>query len=629
MAADTPMGPIAYALKLFQEDGVEFSIPIAHPLALLWTAINDCAPFQAFFAERLAAKPSTREEPWTVIIYTDEVTPGNPLAVANKRKFQGLYWSFKEFGPFALCREEGWMTCVATQSHRINKAAAGLSQMIGEVLKLFFAADGFDLQNGGVVLPIAGNPTRFWAKLGLVLQDGGAHKTTWHSRGDGASKLCLLCKNLFTASSLLADEDGTRLLRSNVIKWDGLVPSTNDDVRRAARFLASQRGTLSSAEFKELEQSLGVTYHPRALLLDATLDNIVRPVEVYVHDWMHGIFVDGVFNIVVFKYFEHAREQLGHDVYALVRGFIKLWTWPSRIQAGKLPELFAPERIASSKAKQHLKCQASELWSLFSVLALFVLTVLIPAGCSVAHSSAFLALCDVVELLATVAKGNVDPMLLRDTVHVFLKRYTDAWGFDELTPKCHWMLHYWDHLRRHGTLPNCFVLERKHRWGKRYAGEIANQRAADAGVIAEVTCHALSAMENPEAFNFNVGLINPRPASPHLLAALGLDRDANVQMAVESRFNQLGTCKHGDAVLIKDGASFGAGRVVWHCCVDDVPTTVISKWTLIAKNADHGFAEWEAPDGNLHAISTDAILDTVIFSRSEGRANTLLPWHYR
>ena len=263
------------------------------------------------------------------------------------------------------------------------------------------------------------------------------------------------------------------------------------------------------------------------------------------------------------------------------------------------------------------------------MLALFVLTVLIPAGCSVAHSSAFLALCDVVELLATVATGNVDPMLLRDTVHVFLKRYTDAWGFDELTPKCHWMLHYWDHLKRHGTLPNCFVLERKHRWGKRYAGEIANQRAADAGVIGEVTCHALSAMENPEAFNFNVGLINPRPASQHLLAALGLDRDANVQMAVESRFNQLGTCKHGDAVLIKDGASFGAGRVVWHCCVDDVPTTVISKWTLIAKNADHGFAEWEAPDGNLHAISTDAILDSVIFSRSEGRAKTVLPWHYR
>ena len=57
---------------------------------------------------------------------------------------------------------------------------------------------------------------------------------------------------------------------------------------------------LQTIEFKELEQSLGVTYHPRALLLDATLDNIVRPVEVYVHDWMHGIFVDGVFNIVVF-----------------------------------------------------------------------------------------------------------------------------------------------------------------------------------------------------------------------------------------------------------------------------------------------------------------------------------------
>ena len=55
-------------------------------------------------------------------------------------------------------------------------------------------------------------------------------------------------------------------------------------------------------------------------------------------------------------------------------------------------------------------------------------------------------------------------------------------------------------------------------------------------------------MVSPDAFNFKVGLINPRPAPQHLLAGLGLDGDANVQMAVESRFNQLGTCKHGDVV---------------------------------------------------------------------------------
>ncbi|MDA8583012.1 hypothetical protein N9L68_02240 [bacterium] len=118
------------------------------------------------------------------------------------------------------------------------------------MLKLFVvAADGPNPQVGSAVLTIAGNPTRFWAQVGRVLQDGGARNATWHSRGDGASRLRLLCSHIFTSSSLTAEQDGTRRLRNNVIKWDGIAPSTNDTVRRAARILASQHAALSTSTF--------------------------------------------------------------------------------------------------------------------------------------------------------------------------------------------------------------------------------------------------------------------------------------------------------------------------------------------------------------------------------------------
>ena len=65
-------------------------------------------------------------------------------------------------------------------------------------------------------------------------------------------------------------------------------------------------------------------------------------------------------------------------------------------------------------------------------------------------------------------------------------------------------------------------------------------------------------------------------------------------------------------------------QVAWHCSVDNVPTTVISLWTVIAKHADHGVAEWEALAWNMHAINK-SFLDTLTFSHSEERAKFLLP----
>ncbi|MDA8583011.1 hypothetical protein N9L68_02235 [bacterium] len=53
-------------------------------------------------------------------------------------------------------------------------------------------------------------------------------------------------------------------------------------------------------------------------MLDATVDIIIRPMDVSVQYWMHCVFVDGVLNLVALEMLEHARKQVG-DVYALVR----------------------------------------------------------------------------------------------------------------------------------------------------------------------------------------------------------------------------------------------------------------------------------------------------------------------
>jgi len=160
----------------------------------------------------LRLKPSSQDSPWTILVYSDGVTPGNPLAVMNMRKFHAIYWSFPEFGINALSREESWLCAATEYSTQMSEYSAGLSQALAAIIMLFFEDGGTHLAETGVLLNVDGEHTRLYAKIGGVIQDGGAHKSVWHSRGDAASRFCLICKNMFTHASQICDEDGSNML---------------------------------------------------------------------------------------------------------------------------------------------------------------------------------------------------------------------------------------------------------------------------------------------------------------------------------------------------------------------------------------------------------------------------------
>ena len=81
----TPFGPTLQSLPLVSKDGVGVrSMYVSHPLAALWRAVKDCKPFSTYLLTMLKQKPSSPELPWHLVMYSDEVTPGNPLATMNK-----------------------------------------------------------------------------------------------------------------------------------------------------------------------------------------------------------------------------------------------------------------------------------------------------------------------------------------------------------------------------------------------------------------------------------------------------------------------------------------------------------------------------------------------------------------
>ena len=167
--------------------------------------------------------------------------------------------------------------------------------MRGCILKMLFVDDLGTLQQGGITLKRRGKAMfRFFAKFCFFLQDGAAHKQTFHCKGDAGTKFCLLCRNVFARTSAIADDDGSELLVCDAIKRADLDLATTDELRAAARRVASSfHNTPSKEEHLLRERALGFTFSLYNLLCDPVLADVFFPAMQYCHDWMHGVFVGG------------------------------------------------------------------------------------------------------------------------------------------------------------------------------------------------------------------------------------------------------------------------------------------------------------------------------------------------
>ena len=55
------------------------------------------------------------------------------------------------------------------------------------------------------------------------------------------------------------------------------------------------------------------------------------PCKIFIHDWMHGIFVGGVWNVALYLVLEMLIDAGYIDIYNVFADFIAKWSWPGRI----------------------------------------------------------------------------------------------------------------------------------------------------------------------------------------------------------------------------------------------------------------------------------------------------------
>ena len=224
-------GKLIKTVDLVGSDGSMVAIPIINVFSLIDGAYGQGGGYTALIDETLRTCPNSVDEPWSILLYTDEIVPGNVLSHENKRKVTVVYMSILQFGAIRLSQECSWLTLACVRSSVLGTVKAGLSQLTKVVVKDLFQNTLVDLPTGGLLLKGPnGNRQRLWLKLGGFVQDGLAHKQMFSIKGDNGTRCCVLCKNIISKNSGILDEEGTELLKTELVTESACDFTTDEDL---------------------------------------------------------------------------------------------------------------------------------------------------------------------------------------------------------------------------------------------------------------------------------------------------------------------------------------------------------------------------------------------------------------
>ena len=197
-------GPLLVHQDIAMQDGSSIKVEFLNLCSFLHFAYKAGGGFYRAMSQML-----DKTDKLSLVFYSDEVCPGNPLAPSLSRKCWVIYAGFKEMGPLLSC-ESAWITCCVLRSDVVAKAEATMSQVMKRMLHLVFQNPWCDVEHLGILLQDPQEKEasrRLRLSLACFVQDGQAQKMTWSVKGDSGSRFCSLCSNCFCSKSAGANPD--------------------------------------------------------------------------------------------------------------------------------------------------------------------------------------------------------------------------------------------------------------------------------------------------------------------------------------------------------------------------------------------------------------------------------------
>lgn len=580
-------------------DGSTLELPFVHPWAFLQHCLLERSAFIRYWSDYLSGLGSSPDAPFDLILYNDEVTPGNQLRHDQTRKVQVMYWALKQGPGHGV--DQLWFTLGLARSSVVATIRGGMSAYVRKAVELFFAPVdarlGFHLEVGGQVV------LKF-ARLTMYIADEAGLKETFGFKGASGIHPCPLCTNVVAESSQLhLHQDGLQPSTSTEMNlWK---PASNELIFAKLRRLTSEHGRVTKQAFEDLEKSLGWLHNPHGLLGDGRQNPLgIEPISILHYDYMHTIFVHGVFNLEAsqllssFKLAGISQKDL-HD-------FLQTCEWPSHVTS------HAATGKAIFRKKQEgntIKCSASEGLNLFSVLRAFVFLKMAELRHQKESVDSYLALCEVIDVLLAVRQGTHTADQLARAIEKYVKKHQAAFGTSVWVPKYHYLQHLPSQIMKQKVVIGCFVHERKHRVAKKFAENMRRVSADfDISVLKDVVNCNLQDLDSKEMDQLHVGLVNPVPAQPHVAMTLQTHTGVagEVTLARKAFFAMGRSAAVDDFVMICERNSRKVGQVLFFSSIGGLNFVLVSCWQPEGRNE---FKRTDQQD----AFPLNAIQECVIY----------------
>ena len=451
---ETPYGPLVQSMPIHST--ILPNWDFINPLALLHYMSVVGVEFAQLMSDTVAAAPSA---PLRIIVYIDEICPGNPLRPEKSRTLQCIYWAFIEWPQHVLQRMDTWPIFGVLRSKVASQLPGGISGLMIHVLRVFFSGDQSFFN--GVTVVHRDQTVLVTGIFGGFMADEKALKELFALKGSSGKKPCVACCNVVRLKEFGAADEALGLVPLGCADPSKFVRQTKAGWLSIINHLQANWDTSTKARRERLETDLGINYDPDSLMYDGEMQAMIDPVRHYHRDWMHTLASKGVIGTVLAAVL-HALIGAGHTL-ADVTSYVTTFKLPAT--QGKVSAAwFSADRIA----EDHTKGFAAETVTMLLLLHCFLIDVVQPAGVLSNYIECVTLLATIVGILR---KGATTSVQYRDRLQTLITMHAEAFSRlpTHAKPKFHQMFHLVDVMDELGKIPSCWVLERKHRRVKRSA----------------------------------------------------------------------------------------------------------------------------------------------------------------
>ena len=173
--ATTPYGQVVQSISTVIK-GLE-SWQICHPMALLFY-LSTISSFFADLFSTVVAGVALR-----IVIYIDEICPGNPLRPDKARTLQAIYWCIADWPQWLLQRTAIWPPFGTMRSTLVDKLPGRVSQLMNMILHVFWPEHGSSMDRGVTIVMKHEMPRIITARFAGFLADEKAHNQVVGTKG--------------------------------------------------------------------------------------------------------------------------------------------------------------------------------------------------------------------------------------------------------------------------------------------------------------------------------------------------------------------------------------------------------------------------------------------------------------